>query len=200
MLGGVTAFPRGKGGTCLPVWIITCLGKIVITVIVRRPSYISFLFVYQVLELFNLSKFDFVKLVSPTLSMKPWHSLSLSVEMIDTSWDLHCSICLATLLRMLLILLILAWIKSFSTFLIIFLALVVFNGRASRFHRLLGTLQYDLAHYPRGKEIESGSSSGLVGPSKCLWICTILVDQVCIRVLPHPRKDHQNGGYLLQAV
>ena len=59
--GGFTAFPGEKGGTCLPVWIITCPGKIVITVIVRRPSYISFLFVYQVLELFNLPKFDFVQ-------------------------------------------------------------------------------------------------------------------------------------------
>ena len=71
------------------------------------------------------------------------------------------------------------------------------EGRASR---LLGTLQYDLAHYPRGKEVEALSSSGLVGPSKCLWICTTLVDQVCIGILPHPRKDHQNGGYLLWAV
>ena len=68
-----------------------------------------------------------LNLVSPTLSIKPWHSQSLSVEMIDTSWDLHCSICWAMLLRMLLILLILSWIKSFSTFLIIFLALVVFK-------------------------------------------------------------------------
>ena len=124
-LGGVAAFLRGKGGACLPVCIITCLGKIVI--IVRIPSYISFLFVYQVLEFFNLPEFDFVNLVSPTLSTKPWHSLSLSVEMIDASWDLHCSNCWATLLRMLLILLIIAWIKSFSTFLIIFLALVVFK-------------------------------------------------------------------------
>ena len=34
----------------------------------------------------------------------------------------------------------------------------------------------------------------------CLWICITLVDQVCIGILPHPRKDHQNGGYLLWAV
>ena len=59
--------------------------------------------------------------------MKPWHSLSLSVEMIDASWDLHSSVCLATLFRMLLMLLILAWIKSFSAFLTIFLALSVFR-------------------------------------------------------------------------
>ena len=56
---GLAAFPGGKGGICLPVCIITCLGKIVI--IVRIPSYISFLFVYQVLEFFNLPEFDFVK-------------------------------------------------------------------------------------------------------------------------------------------
>ena len=74
------------------------------------------------------------------------------------------------------------------------------EGRASRLPRLLGTLQYDLAHYPRGEELEAGSSSGLVGPSKCLLICMTLVDQVCIGILPHPRKDHQNGGYLLWAV
>ena len=68
-----------------------------------------------------------LNLVSPTLSTKPWHSLSLSVEMIDASWDLHCSSCMATLVRMLFILLILACINSFSAFLIIFLALVVFK-------------------------------------------------------------------------
>ena len=42
-----------------------------------------------------------LNLISPTLSTKPWHSLSLSVEMIDTSWDLHSSVCLATLFRVL---------------------------------------------------------------------------------------------------
>ena len=39
---------------------------------------------------------------------------------------------------------------------------------ASRLPRLLGTLQYDLAQYPRGKEVEAGSSSGLVGPKQML--------------------------------
>ena len=74
------------------------------------------------------------------------------------------------------------------------------EGRALMLPRLLGTLQYDLAHYPRGKEVKAGSSSGLVRPTKCLWNCSTLVDQVCIGTLPHPRKDHQNGGYLIWAV
>ena len=39
--------------------VVNYLGKIVI--IVRKPSYISFLFVYQVLELFNLPVFNFIK-------------------------------------------------------------------------------------------------------------------------------------------
>ena len=69
--------------------------------------------------------------------MKPWHSLSLSVEMMDASWDLHCSSCIAMLVRMLFMLLILAWIKSFSAFLIIFLAQVVFKVDFSL--RLTGT-------------------------------------------------------------
>ena len=69
--------------------------------------------------------------------MKPWHSLSLSVEMIDASWDLHCSSCMAMLVRMLFMLLILARINSFSAFLIIFLALVVFKVDFSL--RLTGT-------------------------------------------------------------
>ena len=72
--------------------------------------------------------------------------------------------------------------------------------KASRLPRLLATLKYDLAHYPRGKEVDAGSSSGLVRPSKCLWICTTVVDQVYIGILSHPRKDHQNGGYLVWAV
>ena len=59
--------------------------------------------------------------------MKPWHSLRLCVEIIDAKLDLHSSVCLPTLSRILLIALILAWIKSFSAFLTIFLALSVFE-------------------------------------------------------------------------
>ena len=34
-----------------------------------------------------------LNLISPTLSMKPWHSLSLCVEIIDAKLDLHSSVC-----------------------------------------------------------------------------------------------------------
>ena len=66
LAGGCYCLPWGKGGACLPVWIITCLGKIVITV--RRPSYISFLFVNQVLELLiclSLTLLNLVLFVGP---------------------------------------------------------------------------------------------------------------------------------------
>ena len=125
----------GEGGACLPVRIVNYLGKTVI--VVRKPSYISFLFVYQVWNFLICLFLTLLNLVSPALSTKPWHSLSVSVEMIDASWDLYCSSCVATLLRMLFMLLILAWIKSFSAFLIIFLALVVFKVDLSL--RLTGT-------------------------------------------------------------
>ena len=47
----------GRGvPACLPVRVVNYLGKIV-----RKPSYTSFLFVYQVLELFNLAVFNFIK-------------------------------------------------------------------------------------------------------------------------------------------
>ena len=57
--------------------------------------------------------------------MKPWHSLSLSAEILDASWVLHSSVCLATWSKVLLIALTLAWSKSFSAFLMICLALEV---------------------------------------------------------------------------
>ena len=56
---GVLVPSLGEGGTCLPVRIVKYMGNTVI--IVRRPSYISFLFVNQVLELFNLPVFNFNK-------------------------------------------------------------------------------------------------------------------------------------------
>ena len=127
--------PGGRGVPACLLGLLTTWGRLLL-LLEDQVIFPSFLFtkfwnflIYLFLTLLNL--------VSPTLSMKPWHSLSLSVEMIDASWDLHCSSCMATLVRMLLMLLILAWIKSFSAFLIICLALVVFKVDFSL--RLTGT-------------------------------------------------------------
>ena len=86
----------------------------------------SFLLI-RILNLFNCLCLPLVNLISLILSMKPWHSLSLSAEIIDASWVLHSSVCLVTLSKVLLIAFILAWSKSFSAFLIICLALAVFK-------------------------------------------------------------------------
>ena len=86
----------------------------------------SFLLI-RVLNLFNCLCLTLVNLISHTLLMKPWHSLSLSAEIIDASWFLHSSVCLVTLSKVLLIALTLAWSKSFSAFLIICLTLTVFK-------------------------------------------------------------------------
>ena len=84
----------------------------------------SFLLI-RILNLFNCLCLTLVNLISLTLLMKPWHSLSLSAEIIDASWVLHSSVCLVTWSKVLLIALTLAWSKSFSAFLIICLALAV---------------------------------------------------------------------------
>ena len=67
-------------------------------------------------------------LSSLTLSINSWH---LFMADVDTSFDLHNSLCLALYPRTVLMDLTLAWRKSLSTFLIIFLAfsvlIVVFN-------------------------------------------------------------------------
>ena len=94
LAGGCCCLPQGEGGACLPVLIITCLWKIVITVVARWPSYISFFLFTTFWNFLICLSLTLLKLVSPTLSTKPWHSLSLSVEMIDASWDLHSSIVL----------------------------------------------------------------------------------------------------------
>ena len=78
------------------------------------------------LNLFSCLCFTLLNLISLTLSMKSWHSLSLCVEIIATRFDLHSSNCLEVLSKMKLIVLILAWSRSFSAFLRILLALVDF--------------------------------------------------------------------------
>ena len=84
----------------------------------------SFLLI-RLLNLFNCLCLTLLNLISLTLLMKPWHSLSLSAEIIDASWFLHSSVCLATWSKVLFIALTLTCSKSFSAFLIICLALGV---------------------------------------------------------------------------
>ena len=62
----------------------------------------SFLIVSK-LNLFSCLCLTLLNLISPTLSMKSWHSLSLCVEIIDASCDLHSSNCLEVLSKMKLI-------------------------------------------------------------------------------------------------
>ena len=62
----------------------------------------SFLIVSK-LNLFNCLCFTLLNLVSPTLSTKSCHSLSLCVEIIATSCDLHSSNCLEVLSKVKLI-------------------------------------------------------------------------------------------------
>ena len=67
----------------------------------------SFLF-SKLLNLFSCLCLTLVNLISPTFSMKPWHSLSLCVDKKDANCDLHSSVCLAMLSRILFIALTLA--------------------------------------------------------------------------------------------
>ena len=88
----------------------------------------SLLFLFsRMLYLFNCLCLTLENLISPTLSMKPWHSLRVCAEIIDASCHLHSSVCLAMLSRILFMDFILAWSKSFSAFLIILLAFSVFK-------------------------------------------------------------------------
>ena len=77
------------------------------------------------LNLFICLCLTLINLISLTLFMKSWHSPNLSAKMIEASLALHSSICLLTLSKMLLMALTLACSKSFSAFLIIYLALEV---------------------------------------------------------------------------
>ena len=62
----------------------------------------SFLIVSK-LNLFSCLCLTLLNLISPTLSTKSWHSLSLCVDIIDANSDLHSSNCLEVLSRMKLI-------------------------------------------------------------------------------------------------
>ena len=111
MLRGCYCLPWGRGVPACLFGLLPAWGGLLL-MLEYQVIFPSFLFTKFWNFLICLS-LTLLNLVSLTLSTKPWHSLSLSVEMIEASWVLHCSICWATLLRMLLILLILAWIKSF---------------------------------------------------------------------------------------
>ena len=110
---------------CLPACEAKLLGLVGVEAL-ALVIFPSFLF-SRILYLFNCLCLTLVNLISPTLSMKPWHSLSLCAEIIDASCDLHSSVCLVMLSGILLIAFTLACSKSFSAFLIIFLALSVFE-------------------------------------------------------------------------
>ena len=88
---------------CLPACeakLVELVGVVALALVI----FPSLLFLFsRMLYLFNCLCLTLVNLISPILSMKPWHSLSLCVEIIDTSCDLHSSVCLATLSRIQLI-------------------------------------------------------------------------------------------------
>ena len=108
---------------CLTDWEPKLLDQMrfVALALVIFPSFL----LIRILNLFNCLCLNLVNLISLTLLMKPWPSLSLSAEIIDASWVLHSSVCLVTWSKVFLIALTLAWSKSFSAFLIICLALDV---------------------------------------------------------------------------
>ena len=104
---------------CLPDWV-ACAAKLLPSLGRRRAClpaleaklggfrelalviFPSFLF-SKLLNLFNCLCLTLINLISSTLSMKPWHSLSLFAEIIDADCDWHNSVCLAMLSRILFI-------------------------------------------------------------------------------------------------
>ena len=121
--GLLPSLEGGEALACLPACEAELLVRFIALALAIFPSFL----LIRILNLFNCLCLTLVNLISLTLSMKPWHSLSLCAEIIDASWVLHSSVCLATLSKMLLIAFTLAWSKSFSAFLIICLALTVFK-------------------------------------------------------------------------
>ena len=121
-LGCVIDFPQGGVLACLVVWETKLLDQIVALALVIFPYFL----LIKLLNLFNCLCLTLMNLVSLTLSMKPWHSVSLTAEIIEVNWVLQSSVCFLTWSKMLLMALTLAWSKSFSAFLIICLALDVF--------------------------------------------------------------------------
>ena len=117
--------PGGKALVCLTAWEPKLLDWVmfIALALVIFPSFL----LIRLLNLFNCLYLTLPNLISLTLLMKPWHSLSLSAEIIEASWVLHSSVCLATWSKVLFMALTLAWSKSFSAFLIICLALGVVN-------------------------------------------------------------------------
>ena len=103
-LGWIASFPRGRRAlACLPACEAK-LAELVGVIALALVIFPSLLFLFsRMLYLFNCLCLTLVNLISPTLSMKPWHSLSLYAEIIDASCDLHSSVCLGTLSRILLI-------------------------------------------------------------------------------------------------
>ena len=126
--GGRWAMARGRlwlapAWLLVIVWETKLLDQIVAIALVIFPCFL----LIRLLNLFSCLCLTLVNLISLTLSMKPWHSLSFSAEMIEANWVLQSSVCLATWSKMLLMALTLAWSKSFSAFLMICLALDVFR-------------------------------------------------------------------------
>ena len=107
-----------REGECLPsacllaTRLLPAWGELLLETLVIFPSFLLTKF-WNLLSCLCLT---LLNLISPTLSMKPWHFLNLCAEIIDAKLDLHSSVCLPTLSRILLIALILAWIKSFLPF------------------------------------------------------------------------------------
>ena len=135
--GRPVVFPGGRGlgrSTSFPglgelVYLTVCFCELrlwLFRLVLDLVIFPSFLIVSK-LNLFSCLCFTLLNLISPTLSMKSWHSLSLCVEIIATSCDLHSSNCLEVLSKVKLIDLILARRRSFSAFLSILLALVDFK-------------------------------------------------------------------------
>ena len=111
-LGRTTYFPRGKESACLTVSLgcvitfpggsTTCLTdwepklldwmRFIALALVIFPSFL----LIKILNLFKCLCLTLLNLISLTLLMKSWHSLSLSAEIIDASWVLHSSVCLVT--------------------------------------------------------------------------------------------------------
>ena len=80
------AFPGEKEAlACLPSCEANLL-ELVWFVPLALVIFPSFLF-SSIFYLFNCLCLNLVNLISPTFSMKPWHSLSLCAEIIDASYD-----------------------------------------------------------------------------------------------------------------
>ena len=89
---------------CLFVWETKLLDQMVALALVIFPCFL----LIRLLILFSCLCFTLINLVSLTLSMKSWHSVSLTPEIIEANWVLQSSVCFATWSKMLLMFLTLA--------------------------------------------------------------------------------------------